>query len=169
MPLTHQQKQAIIDGLKEKIEKQKAMVFVDFAGTKVKDISKLRSELREEDCEFKVAKKTLLKIAFQKEGLDFPQKIEGEVGVGFGFNDEISPFRILNEFSKELKGLKILGGIVGKELIDGEKAAFLAVLPCKNELLAKMVGGISAPLSGLAGVLRGNMRNLICLLGAIKK
>ncbi|PIR01896.1 MAG: 50S ribosomal protein L10 [Candidatus Nealsonbacteria bacterium CG_4_10_14_0_8_um_filter_37_14] len=169
MALTREQKKKIIDELKEKIDKQKAMVFVDFTGTKVKDISRLREEMKKDNCEFKVAKKTLLKIALKDRGVELPQEPEGEIGVGFGFGNQISPFKILNKFSKETGNLKILGGLVEKEFIGEDKAIALAELPSKQELLAKLVGSIKAPISGFINVLQGNLRNFVYVLGAIKK
>jgi len=97
------------------------------------------------------------------------KELEGEIGLGFGFNDQILPFKILNKFSKETGTLKILGGLIEKEWIEKERTITLAELPTKEELLARVVRGISAPISGLVNVLEGNLRGLVFVLSAIKK
>ena len=168
MALTKPQKQKIIDELKEKIETQKAMVFVDFSGTKVKELSKLRSEMKENNCEFKVAKKTLLKIAFKAKAKELPQELEGELGIGFSFKDQFLPFKILNNFSKETGTLKILGGLIGKEFVEKDKAITLAELPSKEELLAEMVWSLKAPISNFINILEGNLRNFVYILSQLK-
>lgn len=169
MALTKAQKQKILENLKEKVAKQKAMVFADFQGLKVKDLTQLRKEMKKNEGELKVAKKTLISKVFQAEKIDFDvKKLVGQIILGFGYRDEISPFKTLYEFSKGRENLKILGGLVGGELITGEKALELGQLPSREELLARIVGSISAPLSGLVNVLQGNIKGLIYALSAIK-
>jgi large subunit ribosomal protein L10 len=74
VPKTKEQKNKILDSLKEKVANQKAMVFVDFTGLKVKDMSDLRKKMRVSDAEFKASKKTLLNIAFKDSKLDIDTK-----------------------------------------------------------------------------------------------
>lgn len=167
MALTKLQKQKIIENLKEKIEKQKSIVFVDFSGVGVKELSELRRKMRENNNEFKVAKKTLVRIALGEKQIKLPQDLPGEVALGFGYEDEISPFKILGDFSRQNENLKIIGGFVG-EFIGEEKAKEIAQLSSKEELLAKMVGSISAPISNLVNILEGNIRGLVSLLSQIK-
>jgi len=170
MALTKTQKQKIIDDLKEKIDRQKSVVFADFKGLKVKDLSSLRKEMKKKECELKVAKKTLISSAFKAkkiEGIDV-KKLEGEILLGFGYQDEILPFKTLYQFSKDNKNLKILGGLMGQEFIDKEKANELGQLPSRGELLARLVGSISSPLSGMVNVLQGNIKGLLYILKQAK-
>lgn len=170
MALTKVQKQKILKDLKEKVDRQKAIVFADFKGLKVKDLSNLRKEMKKKDCELKVAKKTLISSVFKEKkikGVDV-KKLEGEIALGFGYKDEILPFKLLYEFSKGNENLKVLGGLIGQEFIDKEKANELGQLPGHKELLARLVGSISAPLSGMVNVLQGNLRNLVYVLSQIK-
>src|SRR3989344_3110982 len=170
MAFTKSQKQKIVEELKEKIGRQKSVVFFDISGVKVKDLSQLRRTMKEKNCELKVAKKTLLDIASAEKGIKTEmKKITGEIALGFGFQDEISPFQIGYKFSKEAQNVKILGGILEKEIIDQEKAIFLGTLPSKEGLLTKLVGSISAPISGFLNVLQGNIKGLIYVLGIINK
>lgn len=169
MALTKLQKQKIIDDLKTKIEKQKSIVFANFKGLKVKDLSNLRKEMKEKDCELKVAKKSLLSLIFKQKKIDVDiKKMAGEIALGFGYKDEILPFKTLYDFSRENENIKIIGGLIGKDIFDKEKALELGQLPSKQELLARLVGSVSSPLSGMVNVLQGNIKGLMYILKQIK-
>ncbi len=170
MALTKAQKQKIVDDLKEKVDKQKSIVLASIVGVKVKGLTRLRKEMKKQDCELKVAKKTLISLAFKEKKIDIDtKKLEGEVALSFGYRDEILPFKILYDFSKEDENLKILGGLIGQELLTREKAIELAQLSTREELLARLVGSIFSPISGLVNVLQGNIKGLMYALSAIKK
>ncbi len=161
MALTKVQKQKILQDLKEKIDRQKSIIFGDISGVKVGDLQKLRKKMKESGCEFKVAKKTLINLAFKgKENIDV-KDLKGEVALGFGYEDQVIPFKIFYDFSKENENLKIIGGLVGEERLDGEKALAIAKLPTREELLAKLVGSLSAPASKFVGVLEGNLKGSV--------
>lgn len=172
MALSRQKKQEIVQDLKEKINHQKTMVFVDFKGLKVKDVLDLKEKLNQSDSLFKVSKKTLLKIAFKDINSALSQKInelKGELGVIFGFKDVISPSKTVYNFSLNNEKLKILGGLFEGKFIEEEKVIELAKLPTKEELLARLAGSISAPVSNLVYVLQGNIKGLVRILSLIKQ
>jgi len=169
MPLTKAQKQKIIENLKEKIARQRIMIFVDFTGLKVKDLSGLRRQLKKTDGEIKVAKKTLLRIAFKEKNLELDtKKLSGEIALVFGYQDIILPTKTTWQFSLANPNLKILGGFLESKFVETEKIIELAKLPTREELLAKLVGSISAPISNLVNVLQGNIRNFVYIISQIK-
>lgn len=170
MALTKAQKQKILSDLKEKVDKQKSIVFADFQGLKVKDLTQLRKEMKEQKDELKVVKKTLIAKVLKEKKIEFDvKKLKGEIALGFGYRDEILPFKTLHDFSREHENLKILGGLLNNEIIEQEKAVLLGQLPSREELLSRIVGSLSAPLSGLVNVLQGNIKGLVYALSAIKK
>ena len=165
MAKTKQQKEKIIENLKEKFSKIKIAVFADYFGLKVKEIQKLKKLLKEKESDYLVVKKTLAKLALEKAGIkdiNF-DNIEG-LSIVFGYQDEIAPVKVLTEFSKDYKALEIKGGILEKEIIDFKKVLELSKLPTKTELIGKLLWQIKAPVSGLVNVLEGNLRSLICVL-----
>jgi|SRR3989344_623683 len=167
--LSKTKKAEILKDLKDKVAKQKAMVFVDFTGLKVKDISKLRKELKKNQNEMKVAKKTLVNLALKDKNLEIAKdKLPGEVALIFGYNDEISPARIVYQFSKTNPALKILGGFMENKFREIEEIMALAQLPGREELLARLVGSIASPMSGMLNVLQGNIKGLIRVLAQAK-
>ena len=170
MPLNKNQKTKILEDLKEKIAKQKAMVFVDFTGLKVKDISRLRKELKKDKNEMKVAKKTLLNLALKENKLEITKdKLTGEVAMIFGFDDEVSSARIVYQFSKKNSAIKILGGFLENKFKEIEEIVALAQLPSREELLARLVGSIASPMSGFVRVLQGNIKGLVYILSNMSK
>jgi large subunit ribosomal protein L10 len=170
MPISKNKKKELIEELKEKLSKQKALVFVDFTGVKVKDFFAFRKKLKEDNNELKVMKKTLAQIAFKEKGINVDiKKMQGEMAFIFGYKDEISSAKKAWQFSLENKNFKILGGIVGNEIFDVEKMTALAQLPSKEELLGRLVGSIAAPISGFENVLIGNIRGLVQVLNQISK
>jgi len=168
MPQTKQQKQEIVEDLKEKMKSQKAVVFFDFTGLKVKDFSNLRKKIKAAGDSLKVAKKTLLSLAFKKEGIDIDfKKMAGEIAIVFGYKDEIAPAKTVWQFSQENKNVKILGGFLENKFFETDRMIELAKLPGRKELLARFVGTVSAPVSNFVSVLQGNIKGLIVALNAI--
>ena len=170
MPISRAKKEEIVKELGTKLAKQKSIVFADFTGLKVKDLTALKIKLRQNNAEFKVAKKTLMKVAFQEKGIDIdPKTLAGEVALVMGYGDEVAPAKMVYEFSKTNQNIKILGGLLENNALTIAQVNSLAMLPSKQELLAKLVGSISAPSRNLVGVLQGNIRGLVQVLSQIKK
>lgn len=170
MPITKQKKQEIIKELADKLDRQKAAVFADFSGLKVKDLTDLKNKLRQKGAEFKVAKKTLMNLALKQKGIDADTKtMAGEIAMAMGYDDEVSAAKELQEFSKTNPNLKILGGLLENKLIDAAQVLSLALLPSKAELLAQLTGSLAAPSRNFVGVLQGNLRGLVQALSQIQK
>ena len=163
MALTKAQKQKIIADLKDKIAKQKAMVLIGITGLKVKDISDLRKKLKTEEGNLKVVKKTLIEKAFKENNIEFE-----EIALVLGFKDEILPAKTVYQFGLANEKLKILGGFLEGKFKEAEEIIALAQLPTKEGLLAKLVGSIASPISGLINVLQGNIKGLITVLAKAK-
>ncbi len=174
MPKSKIQKQDILASLTEKVKKSKSVVFAGFNAFGVKDNEALRAKLRAENSEYYVAKKTLLNRAFKDsniEGLN-ARGFDGKIATIFSYEDEVAPAKILGEFRKDKeKADKIffLGGVLENKLISKEQVEALSQLPSKQELYAKLVGSINAPVSGFVNALAGNLRNIVGVLKAISE
>lgn len=171
MPKTRQEKEVAVKDLTDKVEKAKSMVFVNFKGLKVKEVEELRKTCRAENVEYLVAKKTLMKLAFDKAGISGgnPRELDSSVATVFGYDDEVAPARIIQTFAKDHEALQTIGGVLEKNFVDQAKVIELSRLPSRDELLAKVVGSINAPISGFVNVLAGNLRGLVGVLNAIKE
>jgi len=170
MAITKAKKDEILKELKDKVSKQKSIVLVGITGMKVKDLSVLRQQLRACGSELKVVKKTLAQKALKDQKIDFDKKsFKTEVGFVFGYEDEVLPAKTIYKFAKKNEKLQILGGFLEGLYKEGKEVIVLAQLPGKKELLAKMVGSMSAPISGFVNVLQGNIKGLVLALSAISK
>lgn len=169
MPKTRAQKAEIVAELSDKFGRMKSAVFTSISGYTMPDADKLRTKGREQGVEVIVAKKTLLGRAIKDAGLNVDlSQFEGSVLTTFGFNDEVAPAKMMAEFLKERETMKILGGVLEGKMVDAASIKTLSKLPGKQELLAKVVGSLNAPVSGFVNVLAGNLRGLVTVLNAVK-
>ena len=112
--LTRTQKEKIVEELADKFKRQKVAVFTDFRGASVSKVRTLLRSLKKDNADYKVAKKTLFDRALEKVGIKFStKKLEGEIGVAFGYGDEVAPSKTIFKFGRGNETLKILGGILG--------------------------------------------------------
>lgn len=172
MAITRQKKEEILESLVSQIGDSKSAVFADFRGMKVAGANELRQKGRKEGVNIVVAKKTLMKLAFEKagyEGVD-PMAFKGSVALMLGMEDEIAPARLAADFAKAHEDeLTIVAGVLERKLVDDKAIIALSKLPSREELLAKAVGSIAAPMSGMLNVLQGNLRNLVYTISAIQE
>lgn len=167
---TREQKKNIVKDLADKFKKAKAVVFSDFKGLAVKDMTSLRRELRQEGISFDVVKKTLINVALKDAGIEADvKKLEGQIAVAVSGKDEVAAAKIIAKASKVNENLKIAGGFLGTKELSVEEIKALAKLPSKEELLGKLVGTLNAPVSGFVNVLAGNLRGLVTALKAISE
>ncbi len=165
---TKAQKKELVKNLTESLKNSKAVVFSDFKGLKVKDMTELRSQLREKGVDMKVFKKTLLTIALKDAGVELDaNKFKGQIAVAVAREDEVEAAKIIAKMAKANDNLKIVGGLIGKNILSDEEVKALAKLPSKEEMLAKLVGTLNAPISGFVNVLAGNLRGLVQVLKAV--
>ncbi|MFN3301569.1 MAG: 50S ribosomal protein L10 [Patescibacteria group bacterium] len=171
MAKTRQQKKEILEKITEKIKKAISVVFIGYEKVKIKDQERLRKKLKKEGGEFYVTKKKLLELALKN--LKFEDlknfKLEKEVALVLGYNDETMPAKVVVDFSKENENIKIKGGIFEKKFIDVEKVKFLSNIPSKKVLQTKILLSLQNPLISLIQVLQGNLRNLIYIFNTLSK
>ncbi len=168
MPKTKAQKQEISANLTEKLERQQGIVFVDYKGLNVGDMTELRAKIKEADGNLMVAKKTLLSRVLKEKGIEINLKeMEGQIAAIFAFGDAIAPLQALNAFAKAHENVKILGGYLENEIQSSSSMIAIAQLPSRQELLTKAVGSIAAPMSGFVRVLDANVKGLVVALNAI--
>ncbi len=170
MPKTRKQKEDTLSSLSDGLKSAKASVFANFQGLTVAEADEFRNICRKEGINVLVAKKTLLRKAFDQIGLEADPKVfEGGVATFFGQSDEIAPARVVADFAKTHKVVSIFGGVFEGKFIGADYVNNLASLPSKPQLLAQLVGSLNAPVSGFVNVMAGNLRGLISVLNNIKE
>ena len=163
-----QQKQAYVEQLTEKLDKAVAGVVVDYKGITVADDTVLRRKLREAGVDYAVVKNTMLRRAVDKlgmEGLD--NVLEGSTALAISDSDHVAAAKILCEYAETNKNFQVKAGFVEGKTIGVDEVKELAKMPPKEVLVAKVLGGLNAPISGFVGVLHANLRGLVCALNAI--
>lgn len=164
------QKQNVIKDLADKFNRAKIAIFSDFHGISVSKSMALRRNLKKDEAEYKVSKKTLLDRALADAGREAKTKeMQGEIGVTFGYGDEVTPAKTLVKFKKGNETFKILGGILGSRILTEKDITVLAKLPSREIMLATVVGALASPIRALATVLQGNIRSLVVVLNKIKE
>lgn len=168
---TKEQKQAMVQEIKEKLSKAQVVILADQKGITVDKVTAVRAKLREAGCEMKVAKNTLTRIAANELGIEGLDKyLVGPTVLTFGNEDPVAAAKIISDFAKDTKdALSIKAGILEGKLVDVEQIKALADLPSREVLLAKVLGGMQAPMYGFASVLAANLRNLVYVLDAIRQ
>lgn len=171
MAKTKQQKQQLVESYTEKLSRSKAVVFADFKGLKMSQLSNLRNKLRDQAAEFTITKNTLLQLALQKVKLPLPKQevLKGPLATLFSYEDDVSPIKTLVKTFQDAQIGQLKGGILDAELLDAFTITRLANLPTKEELRAKIIGSLASPLYEMVGVLQANLRNLVFVLDQIKQ
>lgn len=163
-------KQEKIQEIKEAALKAKVAIVSDYRGLTVAEITDLRRRLQQENGDLTVMKNTLAKIAFKGtdfEGLD--EHLKGPSAIAFGFGDQVSPAKVLTKFIKDKKKTEIRGGMLDGKVLSLEQVKDLSNLPSKEELIAKMLGSINSPASGIVYAMNGVMSSLVRAIDEVRK
>jgi large subunit ribosomal protein L10 len=165
MAITRKQKEELIVSVTEKIKGSKSMVFVDYRGLSVEEMTEIRKELRSKDVELKVMKQTILEIAAKEAGaeIDMAELANPPIAIAFG-KDEVEPAKVIYDFAKKHEKLEMVGGALNGKTISMDALKTLAQMPSREEMYAKIVGSLASPLRGIASVLQGNLRGLVSVL-----
>lgn len=154
MALTKEKKIEIVEKLKKLIKSAKSLVFVNFHGLNVADVTTLRKKLRAENIGYMVSKKTLLARAFAEEKFEGEiPALPGEIALVYG-NDSLAPSREIYNFHKDHKEvIKIVGGVFEGKYMDAAAMLSIATIPGREVLLAQFVNLINSPIQRFAVVL----------------
>ena len=151
--MTKERKQEYIKEMANHFDKSEAVIVAHYQGLTVSQLDELRSKMREHGIQFKITKNRITKLALQKSKCkDLSNLFNGPTAVALS-KDAISSAKILTKFSKENKNLKILGGIMGKDILDVAGVAKVATLPTLDEARAKIVGILRASGQKIASIL----------------
>lgn len=159
---------ATVAQLHTQLSQAKSFVLADYRGLSVKDLQKLRSQIRSVGGTLTVAKNSLIKIALQNQDLE--PALQGPTVLILSLEDAIAPMKVLIDFAKnhELALPVPKAGLFEDRVLTATDIQTLAALPSYPELLAKLLGQLQAPVYGLVTVLQANLRQLVYVLSAVK-
>ena len=151
--ITKEKKQIYIKEMTTQFDKSEAVIVAHYQGLTVKQLDELRKKMREHGIQFKITKNRITKIALEKTKCKELSKLfTGPTAVALS-SDAITSAKILTNFSKENSNLKILGGIMGEDILDVAGVKNVATLPSLDEARAKIVGILATPASKFVSIL----------------
>jgi large subunit ribosomal protein L10 len=134
-------KQEVIDEIVNKVKESSSVVFFEYSGLTVHELSELRRKLRNIDSDLKIYKNTLAKRALDTLNFDMNGELQGPKAVVFG-TDSIAPIKVLAEYAKKYPALELKIGIIDGKVTDQGMLNTLAVLPSKEESLTMFACGL---------------------------
>ena len=162
------EKVAVVDEVRERLSSSSAVLLTEYRGLKVGELAALRRTLRDAGGDYKVYKNTLVRLAvadMDVEGLD--ELLVGPTAVAFVEGDVAAVAKALRDYSRTNPNLVLKGGVLGNKALTADEARALAELPSREVLLARIAGGLAAPMVQLAGLLQALPRNLAYGLKAL--
>ena len=151
--MNKEQKKNYISEMTTQFENSKAIMVTHYQGLSMTQLDELRSKMREHGIIFKITKNRITKLALEKTKCkDLSNLFTGPTAVAFG-EDAIMSARILSKFAKDNENLKLLGGMMGEELLDQAGVQNVANLPTLDEARAKITGILATPASKFVSIL----------------
>ena len=168
MSANFEAKKVVVEEIIEKIKASKSVVLVDYNALTVKEVSELRNKCKQSNCEYKVYKNTLVRKALNELGYNqFDADLNGPTAVTFGA-DETAAAKAMVAAAKDYDGkIKVKSAFVDNAYVDKAGVQALATMPSKEELIAKMLGSVQAPIANFAGVLSNLMSGIVRVLNGI--
>lgn len=168
---TKETKANLIQNLADSLAKSKASFLVDYKGMNVEQVTTLRKQLNEVGATMKVVRNTLALRALSdhKAANDaLGPKLVGTNAFIFAFEEASGPAKTVSAFAKEVEQFSFKAGIMGETVLDSNRLTYLSTLPGKDELRAKLLGTLQAPMSGFVRVLNAVPGGFVNVLNAYK-
>jgi large subunit ribosomal protein L10 len=158
-----------VESLKGKIEEASIVILLSYKGLAANDFNDLRKKLKEKDSEVKVIKNRLAKLAVKgTENETLTDYFQGTTAMAVSKSDPTAPAKVLSDFAKQNDKIEITGGAISGQVVSLEEIKELASMPSREELLAKLLGSMQAPMSNLVSVLSQIPRQVVTVLSAVR-
>tara|TARA_B100001778_G_scaffold68078_1_gene53713 strand:- start:5 stop:757 length:753 start_codon:yes stop_codon:yes gene_type:complete len=168
------EKIAIVAEVQEKFSNAEAVILTEYRGLNVTDMAALRAAMKQAGGEYKVYKNTLVRVAAKELNLEIEELLVGPTAIAFTGNrpdgspgDPVSVAKALTNFAKSNEDLIIKGGMLEGALLSTEEITALSKIAPREELLARLAGGIAAPLREFASLLNAVPQNFAYALSAL--
>jgi large subunit ribosomal protein L10 len=167
--LNKEEKKQMVSELQGKFEKAKGIIFTDYRGLNVEEITGLRNSLRSSDIEYRVVKNTLAKRAAEGTSVDIAKDVFlGPIGIAVSYDDPVVLAKKVLEFNKSNNKLEVRGAVIEGSTCSPEQLKSIAALPPREVQLSMLVGAIQAPVSKLARLLNSTIAQFAYAMEALK-
>jgi large subunit ribosomal protein L10 len=154
-------KRETVAALREELAKARTLIVSEYRGLTVREIAEIRRALRKQDVSYRVVKNRLMRIAAEDSvGEALNPLLNGPTAIAFGTDEAGTAKAVLDATRPYNKIVRITGAVLGDKAIDGDAVTRLAALPPREVLLARLAGGMQAPVGTLAGLFLAPLRNL---------
>ncbi|MDX6607077.1 MAG: large subunit ribosomal protein [Solirubrobacterales bacterium] len=161
-------KRETVAELREALASSRTLIVSEYRGLSVKELAEIRRALRKQDVTYRIVKNRLMRIAAQDTvGEALGPLLVGPTAIAFG-EDESTTAKAVLDATRPYKIVTITGAVLGNRSITADAVRTLASLPSREVLLAKLAGGMQAPMATLAGLLSANIRNLGYALSQVR-
>lgn len=154
-----EKKAGVVDEIVENFKKSSSVIFFEYSGLSVSDLTTLRRDLKANGAELKVYKNTLTRRALDELKIDLNSELVGPKAVAFG-DDAVLPIKLIAEFAKKNPALEIKAGIVEGKVTSAATLTELAQLPSREGLLTMLAGGLIGVVRDLSICLDLHSQNL---------
>jgi large subunit ribosomal protein L10 len=166
--LNLEQKQAVVADVAKEVAGAQAIIMVENRGMKVADMTRLRAKARASGVYFRVVKNTLVRRAVDKTPFaSLAESMVGPLAYGIG-PDPVAVAKVLNDFAKGNEKFVITGGAMPGQVMSAKQIAALASLPSREELMAKLLGTMQAPVAKLVRTLNDVPSKFVRALAAVR-
>ena len=161
--MNKEQKKNYISEMETQFQNNEAVMVTHYQGLTMSQLDELRGQMREHGIKFTITKNRITKIALEKTKCkELSNLFTGATAVAFS-DDAIISARILSKFAKTNESLKLLGGIMGNEVLDQVAVQNVANLPTLDEARANIVGILATPASKLVSILLAHSEKMSSL------
>ena len=168
MSLNLEEKKAVVAEVSEQVSKAQAIVLAEYRGIEVGEMTKLRAQARSSGVYLRVLKNTLVRRAV--DGTPFSGLANNMVGpLVFGIStDPVAAAKVLNDFAKTNDKFVIKAGAMPNQVMDANGVKALASMPSREELLAKLLGTMQAPVAKFVRTLNEVPTSFVRGLAAVR-
>ncbi|MBI4266891.1 MAG: 50S ribosomal protein L10 [Chloroflexi bacterium] len=166
--MAREKKAQVIEELEQAFRKANLGILTDYRGLTAAELGGLRRKLKASDIEYRVVKNTLARLAAERLGRkDLAGLFKGNVAVAFGYGEAAQAARVLDEYIRVARSsLTIKSGFLGASPLTAAEVVTIATLPPREVLVARVMGGLQGPISGLVNLLNAPIRGVAIALQA---
>jgi len=164
------EKVAEVQAITDRFQAAQSLVMADYTGLTVHQMTDFRARCRAQNIDCRVVKNRLAMRAADAAELGFLKDyLKGPTALVFGPESQVDPAKLVTEFAKDNEALQVKGGMVDGEYLDAQQVVALSKVPSMDELIAKMMGSINSPASGIVGTVNGVVAALARAIDAVAK
>jgi large subunit ribosomal protein L10 len=167
LAISRQKKDEVLAQYQAWFDSSQAVVLVEYTGVTVKQLDAIRAKIRESGGEFHIVKNTLVRKAFEEQGLQVPQEmLVNSTAMTFAFSDAAATAKALTEAAKGIEAVKLKGGLLDKQVLSAEQVKALASLPPLPAVRSQLLGVLQAPAGKLVRTIAEPARSLAAVFQA---